>query len=80
MVIQIVTVMQEPPVRDWNGSSALIGAWLQENVTRTTIALYAGSILVHEGYADRVPGQTSKIRFPERADITNCTSREAKDG
>lgn len=31
-----------------------LGAWLQENVTRTAIASYVAPILVEEGYAERV--------------------------
>jgi len=40
-----------------------VGAWLQEHVTRTAIASYVGAVLIHEGYAERVPGESSKIRF-----------------
>ena len=31
-----------------------LGAWLQANVTRTAIAPYVASILILEGYAERV--------------------------
>ena len=41
-----------------------VGVWLQENVTKSAIASYVGPILLHEGYAQRVPGRTSRIRFP----------------
>ena len=34
----------EPP-------SGSLGEWLQQNVTKTAIASYVGSILIHEGYA-----------------------------
>ena len=40
-----------------------VGIWLQENVTKSAIACYVGPILLHEGYAVRVPGQRSRIRF-----------------
>jgi len=40
-----------------------VGAWLQKNVTRTAIASYVGPILLHEGYAERVPGHPSRIRI-----------------
>jgi hypothetical protein len=40
-----------------------VGEWLQENVTKSAIASYVGRILLHEGYAKRVPGQPSRIRF-----------------
>ena len=43
-----------------NGS---VGAWLQKNVTKSAIASYVGPILLHEGYAERVLGQPSRIRF-----------------
>ena len=32
-------------------SSGSLGEWLQKNVTKTAIASYVGSILIHEGYA-----------------------------
>jgi len=47
---------RQPPV----GS---VGAWLQERVTKRAIASYVGPILVHEGYAERVPSDSTKIRF-----------------
>jgi choline dehydrogenase-like flavoprotein len=40
-----------------------VGAWLQENVTKSAIASYVGPILIDEGCAERVPGQPSRIRF-----------------
>ena len=40
-----------------------VGAWLQAHVTRTAIASYVGAILVHEGPAERVPEESSEIRF-----------------
>ena len=40
-----------------------VGEWLQANVTKTAIASYVGPILLEEGYAKRVPGARSKIRF-----------------
>jgi hypothetical protein len=39
-----------------------MGAWLQEHVTKRAIASYVGPILVHEGYAERVPWDSTKIR------------------
>lgn len=30
-----------------------VGEWLQDNVTRTAIASYVGSILIHEGFATK---------------------------
>lgn len=47
---------REPP----RGS---VGAWLQEHVTKRAIASYVGPILVHEGYAERVHLDSTKIRF-----------------
>jgi hypothetical protein len=38
-----------------------LGGWLQANVTRTAIATYVGSILVHEGYAERVGDHDIRI-------------------
>lgn len=35
-------------------SNNSLGAWLQENITRTAIASYVAPILVIEGYAERV--------------------------
>jgi hypothetical protein len=40
-----------------------VGEWLQENVTKSAIASYVGPILLHEGYAQRIPGHPSRIRF-----------------
>jgi hypothetical protein len=40
-----------------------VGAWLQENVTKTAIASYVGAILLEEGYAERVLDRPSRIRF-----------------
>jgi hypothetical protein len=40
-----------------------VGQWLEENVTGTAIASYVGPILLEEGYAERVPGAESEIRF-----------------
>lgn len=39
-----------------------VGAWLQKHVTKTAIASYVGSILLHEGYAER-GSEASEIRF-----------------
>jgi hypothetical protein len=47
---------REPP-------SGSVGAWLMKHVTRRAIASYVGPILVHEGYAERVPWDSAKIRF-----------------
>jgi len=54
--VDIGTSRDNPP----EGS---VGAWLQEHVTRIAIASYVGSILVAEGYAERVPLERSRIRF-----------------
>ena len=43
--------------------SGSVGAWLMEYVTKRAIASYVGPILVHEGYAERVPSDSTKIRF-----------------
>jgi len=40
-----------------------VGEWLQATVTRTAMASYVGPILIEEGYAERVPGEPSKVRF-----------------
>jgi len=40
-----------------------VGAWLMEHVTKRAVASYVGSVLVHEGYAERVPSDSTKIRF-----------------
>ena len=40
-----------------------VGAWLRENVSSTGTASYVGPILLEEGYAERVSGATSEIRF-----------------
>jgi hypothetical protein len=40
-----------------------VGEWLQANVTKTAMASYVGPILLEEGYAKRVPGARSEIRF-----------------
>jgi len=40
-----------------------VGEWLQANVTKTAMASYIGPILLEEGYAGRVPGARSEIRF-----------------
>ena len=40
-----------------------VGEWLQAHVIKTAMASYVGPILLEEGYAERVPGQRSKIRF-----------------
>jgi hypothetical protein len=53
--VALGTSRQPPP-----GS---VGAWLQEQVTRRAIASYVGPIVVHEGYAERVPWDSTKIRF-----------------
>jgi len=47
---------RQPPSRS-------VGAWLMEHVTKRAIASYVGPILVHEGYAERVPSDSTKIRF-----------------
>lgn len=40
-----------------------VGEWLQANVTKTAMASYVGPILLEEGYAERVAGARSEIRF-----------------
>lgn len=40
-----------------------VGEWLKEHVTKRAIASCVGPILVHEGYAERVPSDSTKIRF-----------------
>jgi hypothetical protein len=40
-----------------------VGEWLQANVTKTAMASYVGPILLDEGFAERVPGARSEIRF-----------------
>ena len=47
---------REPP-------SGSVGEWLQQNVEKRALASYVGAILVCEGYAQRVPGESSMIRF-----------------
>lgn len=54
--VDIGTSFDSPPA----GS---VGEWLQATVTRTAMASYVGAILVEEGYAERVPGESSEIRF-----------------
>ena len=39
-----------------------VGAWLQENVTKTAIASYVGAILIEEGFAEK-SGKNSIINF-----------------
>ena len=46
-----------------NAPAGSVGEWLQANVTKTAMASYVGPILLDEGYAERVPGAGSKIRF-----------------
>ena len=46
-----------------NPPAGSVGEWLQANVTKTAMASYVGPILLEEGYADRVPGARSEIRF-----------------
>lgn len=46
-----------------NRTPGSVGQWLEENVTGTAIASYVGPILLEEGYAQRVPGARSEIRF-----------------
>jgi hypothetical protein len=46
-----------------NRTPGSVGEWLQANVTETAIASYLGPILLEEGYAERVPGARSEIRF-----------------
>lgn len=46
-VVPVGTSRSEPPADS-------LGAWLQENVTRTAIASYVAPILVLEGYAKRI--------------------------
>ena len=46
-----------------NPTLGSVGEWLQANVTKTAMASYLGPILLEEGYAERVLGATSEIRF-----------------
>ena len=55
-VVDIGTSFDNPPA----GS---VGEWLQANVTKTAMASYVGPILLEEGYAERVAGARSEIRF-----------------
>ena len=43
-IVPCGTSRDDPP-------SGSLGEWLQQNVTKTAIASYVGSILTHEGYA-----------------------------
>lgn len=45
-----------------NAPAGSLGAWLQENITRTAIASYVGPILIEEGYAQKVGSHKIKIR------------------
>ena len=54
-IVDIGTSRTNPP-------KSSLGAWLQNNVTMTATASYVGPILVHEGYARRVP-EPSKIHI-----------------
>ena len=40
-----------------------LGAWLVINVVKRSIATYVGAVLAAEGYAEKVPGDPSAIRF-----------------
>lgn len=46
-----------------NPPAGSIGGWLQENVTPVAIASYVGSILINEGYAEKVGGPDIKIYY-----------------
>ena len=46
-IVPVGTSFTDPP-------SGSLGAWLQDNVTRTAIACYVAPILILEGYAERV--------------------------
>jgi len=46
-----------------NPTPGSVGEWLQANVTKTAMASFVGPILLAEGYAERVPGASSEIRF-----------------
>ncbi|HUS69612.1 MAG TPA: hypothetical protein VM075_02400 [Anaerolineae bacterium] len=54
------TVLMGTPREPPSGS---VGSWLQQNVDKRALASYVGAILVYEGYAQRVPGESSMIRF-----------------
>jgi hypothetical protein len=43
-----------------------LGAWLQQNVTRSAIATYVGPILLHEGYAERGVERSQIVFKPGR--------------
>jgi hypothetical protein len=46
-----------------NGS---VGIWLLLNVSRRALASYVGPILLHEGYAKRINGESKMIHFHKR--------------
>ena len=54
--VSIGTSRTSPP----NGSA---GIWLKENVSRTVLASYVGPILLDEGYAKRIDGESDMIQF-----------------
>ena len=54
------TVLMGTPREPPSGS---VGSWLQQNVENRALASYVGAILVYEGYAQRVPGESSMIQF-----------------
>ena len=54
--VNIGTSRNSPP----NGS---VGIWLLSNVSRKALASYIGPILLHEGYAKRINGESDKIHF-----------------
>lgn len=47
-----------------NAPIGSVGAWLQENVTKTAIASYVGAILIKEGIAEK-GSKTSIIKFKD---------------
>ena len=54
--VSIGTSRTNPP----NGS---VGLWLMANVSRRALGSYVGPILLYEGYAKRIDGQSDIIEF-----------------
>lgn len=55
--VNIGTSRTDAPIRS-------VGAWLQENVTKTAIASYVGAILIEEGFAEK-GSKNSIIKFKD---------------
>lgn len=54
--VSIGTSRTSPP----NGS---VGKWLMSNVSKRALASYVGPILLYEGYAKRINGESDRIQF-----------------